>query len=228
MQTLIETLDTEYPDLCVTIHVDLDPMNPREWTQNGYMLCWHPDYTLGDEQFGRGDYDSMQDVLEDIFTNRNLVGPVLPLYLLDHSGITISAGRAITSITGFTRENPYPMDSAGWDTTHVGFIFATTDRIAETGSDVENMEKYLRDEVEEYAQYLEGDVYGYVIEDEDGNDLDSCWGYFGIDAVREEALAVAMATHEYRLKEAAEARRVHDLNMDESAHAGMTLLTTED
>jgi len=32
---------------------------------------------------------------------------------------------------------------------------------------------------EEYDQYLRCEVYGYIIEDEDGNHVDSCWGYYG-------------------------------------------------
>lgn len=32
-----------------------------------------------------------------------------------------------------------------------------------------------------------GEVYGYVIEDHEGNGLDSCWGFYGWDAVIEEA-----------------------------------------
>jgi hypothetical protein len=28
---------------------------------------------------------------------------------------------------------------------------------------------------------MEGDVYGYVLEDTEGNEIDSCWGFFGSD-----------------------------------------------
>jgi hypothetical protein len=29
-----------------------------------------------------------------------------------------------------------------------------------------------------YRQYLEGEVFGFITKDEDGNDLDSCWGFY--------------------------------------------------
>lgn len=32
-----------------------------------------------------------------------------------------------------------------------------------------------------HNQYLLGDVWGFVVEDKDGEHLDSCWGFFGDD-----------------------------------------------
>jgi len=29
------------------------------------------------------------------------------------------------------------------------------------------------------GQYLTGDVWGYVIEDSEGNEHESCWGFYG-------------------------------------------------
>ena len=45
------------------------------------------------------------------------------------------------------------------------------------------VEKVLRGEVKVYDQYLQGDVYGYVIEDADGEEIDSSWGYYGDDII---------------------------------------------
>ena len=41
------------------------------------------------------------------------------------------------------------------------------------------LEKYLDAEVETYDNYLTGEVYGYVVEDEQAEQIDSCWGFFG-------------------------------------------------
>ena len=43
------------------------------------------------------------------------------------------------------------------------------------------------EEVEVYDQYITGEVYGYVIKDEEGNELEPCWGFFGMDHATEEA-----------------------------------------
>ena len=53
-------------------------------------------------------------------------------------------------------------------------------------------EEAIRGEVAEYDQYLTGQVYGYVIEDEDGDHVDSCWGFIGgLDYVRTSAKEAA-------------------------------------
>jgi len=47
--------------------------------------------------------------------------------------------------------------------------------------------RHLKAEVKTYSQYLQGDIYGYQIEDQEGNEIDSCWGFYGIDAAIEAA-----------------------------------------
>ena len=32
-----------------------------------------------------------------------------------------------------------------------------------------------------YDQYLTGDVWGYVIEDSESHEIESCWGFYGED-----------------------------------------------
>ena len=100
---------------------------------------------------------------------------MLPLYLYDHSGITMNT-------CGF---------SCSWDSGQVGLIYCTKERaIAEWGEDcLDRAEDYLRSEVEVYGQYLRGDVYGFIVEETEDEDddcavwdeTDSCWGFFGSD-----------------------------------------------
>lgn len=98
-------------------------------------------------------------------------GVVLPLYLYDHSGITISTGRF----------------SCPWDSGQVGFIYMTKAEIDEHfDGDAEKAKACLQSEVEEYDQYLTGDVYGCVIEDDNGDNIESCWGFFGLEYAIEE------------------------------------------
>jgi hypothetical protein len=49
----------------------------------------------------------------------------------------------------------------------------------------------MRSEVETYDQYLTGHVFGYIVENGEGEQLDSCWGYFGEAHCVEEGRAVA-------------------------------------
>lgn len=208
----------EVNGLTVKIYQDDDGSfaDPRDNDNVGVMLCWHPDYELGDEQFRSpedvGGSRSMQEVSEWLVKEREAF-VMLPLYLLDHSGISISAGAPIQT-EGATADDVrssrrFMGDDAGWDTSMVGFIYTTHKQFDEMsgGDPWELIETEVRGrkemkprvianllgEVEEYDLFLTGQVFGYVIEgmttSEGGSD--SCWGFLGLENVRGEALATA-------------------------------------
>lgn len=119
---------------------------------------------------------------------------VLPLYLYDHSGITISAS---------SFDDP-------WDSGQVGYIYVMND-VAQREFPEENWKEraiqMLQGEVDEYDQYLRGDVYVLTVERE-GEVVDSCSGYYGEEYAKEE-LAAAVKCEENRVaKEVEEALRV--------------------
>ena len=163
----------------IEIIQDNDPESPREWDNMGTMVCFHPDYVLGDKHdYKKRDYSSWAELLEAIIKNEN-VAVILPLYLYDHSGITIST-------------SPF---SCPWDSGQVGFIFVTKETVRKelnvkrvTRTIQDNVSKVLIGEVETYDQFLTGDVYGYRITDtETDEELDSCWGFYGQDCCMTEA-----------------------------------------
>ena len=219
---LIGESETQIRDITIKIERDDDTESPREWDNVGKMVCWHGKYNLGDEQpsvspqdYRIGMVEAVEPGFEDMIqrlehnwamTNWGAEGTkefqerveakiearldkyyfILPLYLYDHSGITMSTG-------GF---------SCSWDSGQVGFIYVSKERAREeygfkrlTKERVQKVYEYLDNEVKTYAAYLEGDVYGYVIE---GGDIDdSCWGYVGPDGegwALSEALAI-LANH---------------------------------
>ena len=156
----------------IRLEADDDPLNPRkEWDNVGTMVCWHRRYNLGDEQPKEDPQDYMRELEDGRFV-------ILPLYLYEHSGITISTGRF----------------SCPWDSGQVGFIYCSLEKaIAEWGGTTwdslviygkeqmplrEVVARVLESEVKVYDDYLTGDVVGFVIEDWDGEQVDSCWGFF--------------------------------------------------
>jgi hypothetical protein len=99
--------------------------------------------------------------------------------MYDHGGITVyEGGRS-------------PFDSMGWDSGAVGVLFDTTESREMCGTDLEHVREALLGELHTYDQHLTGDVYGYVVEDVTGEQIDSCWGFYGIEDVRSEARAAA-------------------------------------
>lgn len=192
MDKPIEVID--YRGYQINIHNDSDPMNPVvEFDQLGTMVCFHNRYDLGHRhnwktpaELFRGlaiaADETVQDRIEyweddnDIKVNKIINKAIeqhyiiLPLYLYDHSGITISTG-------------PF---SCPWDSGQIGYIYITKEKAREeynwkvmTKSRIKKIISYLEGQVKTYDQYLTGDVYGYVISNEDDNHMDSCWGYYG-------------------------------------------------
>ena len=92
---------------------------------------------------------------------------ILPLYLYDHSGITMNTA-------GF---------SCPWDSGQVGWIYADRAMIEKEYDSLtpETMEKarvLLESEVKTYDYYLTGQNYGYQLFEGD-LETDSCWGFLG-------------------------------------------------
>ena len=79
------------------ISQDSNPGSPREWYNLGTMVCFHRRYDLGDENdYCSSNYDGWDEMKEDIIEKEN-VHTILPLYLYDHSGITISKVRSVVN-----------------------------------------------------------------------------------------------------------------------------------
>jgi hypothetical protein len=187
----IETLNFEN-GYKIEIHQDEDPESPREWDNLGTMVCFHRRYNLGDKNHGykSTDYNSLNELEADIYKNEKPV-VCLPLSLFDHSGISISVGAP----------------TCQWDSGYVGFIFISREKaLKEYG--VKRITKKLRDkiksylinEVKNYDSYLTGEVYGYIVYDENGEEKDSCWGFVGdIKYCIEEAKHSVPDTYEKQL-----------------------------
>ena len=187
MAALVETLTVG--DLSVRIEADPEPLDPRTECDNlGTMVCLHRRYSLGDpHDYRAGDHAGWDDLRAHIL--RDHPGAVvLPLYLLDHSGLTMS-----TTDRWFRQ-----WDSAGWDWGQVGFVFAASETIRdEYGARRVSrhlrarVEDVLRAEVAAYDDYLRGDVYAFTVEDAGGRVVDSCGGLVGLDHAVEEARSAA-------------------------------------
>ena len=180
---------------------DSDPDSPRIWDNLGTMICVHSRYNLGDVHYESkleclqhiaaslgiteiiNDLDMYEEVYEDeeqlqdwINSREDFV--MLPLYLYDHGGITMSTSSF----------------SCRWDSGQVGYIYCSTDKILKeygnTNIDtLSKVESNLKSEVETYDQYLTGDVYGFKLYKVETCDkghkhldfLNSCYGFYGYD-----------------------------------------------
>lgn len=186
----MEPIETyEHAGVSVSIVPDPEPSDPREWDNLGHMVCGHRRYTLGDEQ--ANSIEALKEAIEGARV-------ALPLYLLDHSGISMSTG---------SFNDP-------WDSGMVGYIVATDEAIrgcyamapdAEIGEDVIlRVTENLKGEVETYDAYLRNDVCGYIVAG-DTRYEESCWGFFSVEDAKHDANEAAEHVAREIEKEAVEA-----------------------
>ena len=174
---LIEIIQDEHTDC------------PREWDNLGKMICFHSRYNLGDKHdYQFYDYNSYDEQRKDIEKKENSC-VILPLYFYEHSGITIS-----TSPFGCT-----------YDSRQLGWVVVSKEKVRkEYGVKrinkelIEKVTNILENEVKTYDQYLTGDVYGYRVSEvtecelghEHKEEVDSCWGYYGVEECMTEGESV--------------------------------------
>lgn len=177
------------------IEVERDelPMNPRTWDNLGTMVCFHNRYNLGDDtDYRSSDYDTWDELKQGIIENEGEVF-ILPLYLYDHSGITIST-------------SPF---SCIWDSGQIGFIFISKHKVKKECIDESKVVEYLKGEVETYDKYLTGEVYQYTISKvgtcdlghEHSEEIENCGGYFDEDECMSEAEKIVMYRIQKKKKE---------------------------
>lgn len=174
-------MEETYKNYTIEIEQDECDCDPRDWDNTGIMLCSHRRYSLGDQQIDRSIIEECSNWGEVEQVIRETYNPVIvmPLYLYDHSGLSMR-----------TYRHGY---HSSWDCGQVGFIIATKESIEKIHGNIdltpeflEKLENYLISEVKEYSQYLEGDVYWVRVTDPDGEELDSVGGMFGYDDTMKE------------------------------------------
>lgn len=160
---------TDGRKLRLVIKQDQSPEDPRSWDNLGTMLCCYRGYQLGDcnsnketeeqlaelcRKYGRTDeeIDNMlfNEEVQFLLEQDDICG--LPLYITDHSGISMQT---------------YRFDA--WDSSFVGLIFVEKNfYLAQTClKDEENWKakakKTLESEIETYSDFLEGNVYQWTL-----------------------------------------------------------------
>lgn len=130
---------------------------------------------------------------------------VVPVFLYEHSAVALST----SSFIGRAQH-------AEWDSGQVGFAYITPEKLEETG--ITDYEGAISSEVEELGRWMNGEVYGWVLEHkeryvlvpledvrsipddldesdilEEWDECDSCWGIIGYDWAEKEAMAALEA-----------------------------------
>jgi len=159
MSDIVETI--EYKGHNIDICYDSCDFSPRENDNICVFHIAHKRYSFGDKNYNN--YEDIKIAENEAKRNGDIV---LPLYMYDHSGITISL-------------SPF---SCPWDSGQVGFVQVPKKKmIEEFGKKVftpalkKRALEIAEAEVSEMDSYCRGEVYGFNIDDGE----DSCWGFVG-------------------------------------------------
>jgi hypothetical protein len=174
----------EYKGYTIEIVQDEADFNPRE-DNLSTILCFHRRYSLGDKTTLKSDDFNGWEAVHNYLKKELKAVIILPLYLYDHSGISISVG----SFIGRAQH-------AEWDSGQVGFVYIIKDKLKAEKLTKKRAEEVLRAEVKTYDQYLRGEVYRYSIE-KAGQTFDGCGGYYD----ENDAISEAKSQIDYYAKE---------------------------
>jgi hypothetical protein len=187
MKTVKQVIDR--PQL--EIRYDSDAESPRDWSNAGYFItvernCYSPDKEASLEYAVKstGEYVNSCDehiaeikkYLETSFSEKVLY--IAPVSKYEHSGVIYRRG-----------------ERHGWDEGVVGFYIITDKTWSENvdkndtwKGDKEHMdhaERCIDAELETYTQWANGEVYGFILYNKDGEHEDSCWGFYSLDDIKD-------------------------------------------
>jgi hypothetical protein len=177
--TTIETI--AQGDYTIKIDVDYDVDSPHDTDVPAAKLVLDGGrhYTFpNDAGIDFRDFEGWAGVADELAKRHGAI-LVTPVWVFDHSGIALKAGA-----------RTYPFNCQ-WDSAQVGFAYITQETYqAVTGkryvgrpSQYKRASELIATEVEYYGRYVNGECYAYVVEDAEGEVVDSCGGYIGYEAV---------------------------------------------
>jgi hypothetical protein len=167
MNDLVESTEHTLPDgrkVTVNVYYDDDRDSPNDWGGNGtFHVFEHGSafWKAAEETFGNKAKRVVNDLVQGVDVK--------------HKGKTyVGLERYRHSGDAYARCGKGHFPDRQWDVSPiVGWWESNAD------SPVEQFDSCLKT----WNQYVQGYVYGIVIEDENGEQLDSLWGIYGMDSV---------------------------------------------
>ena len=155
----------------IQIVQDEDAQSPEDWGDDGiFIVTTRNRYfeVLHDKQDAKACMED-KDLCKKYW--------VFPVNAYIHSGVALSLGAE------------YPFNDQ-WDSGQIGFVFCAKSEWKYRTRNTKrcsSAQKVAECHIEEWNKYLSGDVWGYIIKTPEGEELESCWGFYGQDYCIEEA-----------------------------------------
>jgi hypothetical protein len=153
-----------------TLKIERDeyPESPDFWGNDDVFIVYdHRQFTVDRKGF------SPRDIFEHLQAGKRVYKGyyAFPLYAYIHSGVSLSMSRS-----------GYPFNDR-WDVSSTGFVLVKRTAGQWTTKQAEKVGQSI---VNEWNQYLSGDVWTCTIEDEQGDAVDSLSGIYGEEYAQEE------------------------------------------
>jgi len=176
MKTITYQKTITNPKLVITY--DTDPESPREWSNLGYFITQDRNYRSPDNN------ETLQAIIKEggevcnsqeehiAYIKKNYkdekIIAIYPVVKYEHGGVSYSLG----TIKGFDYSNN-------------GFYIITDKKQKEMGTPKNKFEEVIKQELETYTQWANGEVYSFILYDNNGDIEDSCSGFYDIEEIRE-------------------------------------------
>lgn len=179
MKTYTKQITVTRPML--EIQYDDNAESPRTWSNLGYFITQDRRYTSPDDHPDfmevikeTGEYATstenhmtlIKKEIESRFTGEKVLA-IYPVCKYEHSGVVYSLGT-----------------KHGFDYSNNGFYIVTAKTAKELGTPKKSFEKVIADELNTYTQWANGEVYGFALYDEKGELVNSCWGFYDIEDIK--------------------------------------------
>jgi len=178
MKTYTKTTISTEPRL--VIEHDDDTTSPREWSNLGYFITVDsrqrsPDKNTelesivkdtGERASNQADHIAM--IREEIERSNEKVLAIYPIAKYEHSCVSYSIGT-----------------KNGFDYSNNSFYIITEKSQKEVGVLKKDWEKCIKNELEEYTKWSNGECYQFCLYNEQGEVEDSCGGFYDIEDIRE-------------------------------------------
>jgi hypothetical protein len=179
MKTYTKTTTSTEPKLVIEYDENCD--SPREWSNLGYFITvdrnYHsPDKNENIESIVKHSGEVAESQAEHIALIENAINKqgnekvlaIYPIVKYEHSGISYSLG----TIHNFDYSNN-------------GFYIITEKTQKEVGVLKKNWEKCIKNELEVFNKWINGECYQFCLYNEQGEVEDSCGGFYDIEDIRD-------------------------------------------
>lgn len=175
----------DYKGCTISIAQDENPQSPNEWgNEELFLVGYHRDFTVKrDKIITKSD---AVDIVNCEGDNSHITDKYycfgLEAYI--HSGVVLA----------LSQEGSFP--DRQWDVSQLGLVLVSKLEF----NTKEKARKAALSLIEEWNDYLSGNVWGFMVRDKNSKLLDSCWGFYG-DEGKEEALKEAKEHVDYYINE---------------------------